>query len=103
MINTTFPNQASGELKGESVSWRRISAFMPCALVHYFIWYRLWIRCIIDRHGQEETFAFGELVLWIKGLFIDIWKCGLLPAFRFSVSYPVHIEHPLNFTHQRMH
>ena len=68
------------------------------------------VRC-----EQEETgdfgpvkralllLAFGELVLWIKGLFIDIWKCGLLPAFRFSVSYPVHIEHPLTFTHQRMH
>ncbi len=45
------------------------------------------------RYGQEETgdfgpvegalllFAFGELVLWIKGLFIAVPELGLLLVF----------------------
>jgi hypothetical protein len=49
--------------------------------VPYFLWYRLRMRCIIVRRGQEETFAFGEFVLWIEGLFIAGLGLGLLSQF----------------------
>ena len=31
--------------------------------------------------GALQLFAFGELVLWIKGLFIAIWELGMLLVF----------------------
>jgi hypothetical protein len=57
------------------------------------LWHQLRIRCIMVRCGQEETgdfgpvegalllFAFGELVLWIKELFIAVSELGLLLVF----------------------
>ena len=57
------------------------------------LWHQLRVRCIIVRCGQEETgdfgpvegvlllFAFGELVLWIKGLFITVLELDLLLVF----------------------
>lgn len=57
------------------------------------LWHQLRIRCIMIRCEQEETgdfgpveealllFAFGELVLWIKGLFIVVSELDLLLVF----------------------
>jgi hypothetical protein len=57
------------------------------------LWHQLRVRCIMVRCGQEETgdfgpvegalqlFVFGELVLWIKGLFITVSRLGLLLVF----------------------
>lgn len=49
--------------------------------LYEILWHRLRIRCIIVRRGQEETYAFGELVLWKKVLSIAVSERGLLPAF----------------------
>jgi hypothetical protein len=70
-----------------------------CATVHKqetryeILWHQLLIRCIIVKCEQEETggfepvegilqlFAFGELVLWIKGLFVAVSELDLLLVF----------------------
>ena len=57
------------------------------------LWHQLRVCCIMVRCGQEETgdfgpvegalllFSFGELLLWIKGLFIDVLELVLLLVF----------------------
>ena len=57
------------------------------------LWHQLRIRCIMVRCRQEEIgdlghvkeilllFTFGELVLWIKGLFIAVSELDLLLVF----------------------
>ena len=50
-------------------------------LKYEILWQQMRIHCIMFRRGYEETIAFGELALWIKGLFVAVSGWGLLFAF----------------------